>query len=144
MAHVVVIGDSHGEHLQLQASQRQHGSTGDFDDDNWLVSAVSLRVSRFSGRFDTHPRSDDFAALGEALRRLQREGRSARWEPLEPWVSLTVTGGRDRFTVKGTATERIGAGNSLRFSFEISAASVRPTIEQIDGLLAEFPVPRQT
>ena len=67
MAHAVVIGDSHGEHLQLQASQRQHGSTGNFDDDNWLVAAVSLRVSGFSGRFDTHLRSDDFAALREAL-----------------------------------------------------------------------------
>jgi len=143
MDQVVVIGDSHREHVRLAASRRQYGSTGDYDDDNWLVGEVSLRVSGFRSRFDAHLRSDDFVALRDALNRVHEARESGAWEPLEPWVALELGVKGDVMTVEGMATERIGYGNSLRFSFETSIASVGATIEQIDALLAAFPVPPQ-
>lgn len=138
----VVLGDAHGEHIRLTALSRERAESGDYDDDNWLNSRVGLRCSGFRADYPASLRSDDFDALATVLRAMQRRAAApATWGPMEPWLELTIDPSGDIATVQGVATERIGYGNSLRFSMPLSAAAMERALDDIALLLTVFPVP---
>jgi hypothetical protein len=61
------------------------------------------------------------------------------WEPLEPWINLTLSRESSLIFVKARMALRLGLGPFIEYTFECREEEVRLTLSDIEAVIAAFP-----
>ena len=142
LPNAIHIGNSEYDCIVMSISRRTHPECMDYWDGNWLSTNIRIRVGAFIGKYDACLRSEELAQFLSSLIQLEdvSEG-SASFETMEGQLELTLTRDRQRhIKVTGKARDQAGIGNLLKFDFEVDQTYIKPIIQELSVVLAEFPV----
>jgi hypothetical protein len=126
----VLIGSANNEHVRIAVLGREFPDARDYDDGNWLITPIDLRVGRFRGHLPADLRAEELRQFREGLESVYErlEGESVL-ASLDGWIDLTVRcEANGALTITGVADDRPGIGNKLRFQLEGLDQSYLPTI----------------
>ncbi len=103
---------------------------------------VDVQVGRFRGDFQASLRVDEFEPFLAEVRALQDDlGRSARFETMEDWLSLSLKGdGLGHISVEGMTRDEAGQGNTLTFRFKIDQTFLPELVRELAAELETYPV----
>ena len=119
----VLIGNPGADHVLIRPLVRTHPGLFDRWDGNWLDCELHVAAGGFRGDLRAQLRSEEFAAFAQELDALSQtlEG-TASFSTMEGQMSLALAGHlTGRVQVTGEAVDDLGAGNRLRFAFEIES-----------------------
>ena len=138
----VLIGDSDAQHVLIRPLFRSQPRLFDDRDGNWIDCELEIVAGCFQGGFRTDLRSEEFHTFLEELEGVRRTlDGTASFTAVEGQIALALTcDGKEQVRVAGEATDAVGAGNRLRFVFDIEQAHLAPVCESVGHLLAGFPV----
>lgn len=116
------LGDNTWGQVTVRFESWADGGADD-EDVAWFRAIVVISTPSFRGRLGANLTVDDIAGLHDAVESVIAGTTSVVWEPLEPWLVLTVAVVDDRASVHGRAQEQIGYGSTLTFGgvVELSA-----------------------
>ncbi len=138
----VIIGDLDAQHVLIRPLFRSQPGLFDDRDGNWIDCDLQIVAGGFRGGFRANLRSEEFQTFLEEVEGLRRTlDGTASFTTLEGQIALSLTGdGKGHVRVTGEAIDTGGAGNRLRFIFDIEQAHLAPVCESVGHLLAAFPV----
>ena len=123
--------------LQVVVRGREYPDLHDFWDGNWLLTPLSARSG--SVRLDLPDamlRADEIAGFRDGLR-----SGTARLRSLEEWVSVTVTEDRTgTYRATGEVRRHPAAPDGLSFVVDLTPSDVRTLQDELDDVVAAFPV----
>ena len=135
------LGGSHHERVEVRVRGYERQPTGNYDDDNWLYAEILVSVGAFRGGFPTSILTYEIAEFRKQLDILYITlGGQAELETMEGQIYLRLTGnGRGGVSVEGEARDS-GLGNRLEFTLALDQTNLAVAIDEIDAVLAQFPV----
>ncbi len=138
----VLIGDSNAQHVLIRPLFRSQPRLFDDRDGNWIDCELEIVAGCFRGSFRTDLRSEEFHTFLEELEGVRRTvDGTASFTAMEAQIVLALTGdGKGQVRVAGEAIDAVGAGNRLRFVFDIAQAHLAPICESLGHLMVAFPV----
>jgi hypothetical protein len=109
----IVIGSKGAEHVSLEISNRSY--------EDWHSASIGIRCDGWQGNVRGHFRKGELSRFAQEVRQLHRDlSGTARLNPLEPNVTLTLTGdGKGHITVTGVARDNFARKVFLDFQFSI-------------------------
>lgn len=136
-----MILKSNGRYLQVTILQRSYAEAVDFEDANWLVAEVKIKVPGFNGLYGTNLRTDDFERFYKSLKRLEiDQSGEIEFTTVEEGIYLKglldVTG---NIIWEGIAKSSWGESR-LTFRIESDYTSVNSLLIQVQEILEEYPV----
>jgi hypothetical protein len=136
----LVIGAPADGRLTIRVLGRERPDAYDFDDGNWLPSAVSVRSGGFKAKVRASLRADEFERFYAELSPLYETlSGQARFESLEPWLRLQVTGdGRGHFSAACQLTDT--AGTSMECALTFDRTEVWRMLRELEAILTAYPV----
>lgn len=131
-----LIGDRHGAHLLLRASER------DRPDEDWLVTEVRIAAGGFSGSFRAFLRIGELAEFRAQLAVLyDRLDGEAVLDSVEGWIRAVVRGdGRGGLEARCEASDDPAIGNRLRFLLLLDQTYIPGILDGLDAILGRHPV----
>lgn len=138
----ILIGDSGGQHVLIQALVRRHPGLFDYSDGNWITCDIEIAAGAFRGSLRADLRSEEFLAFLEEVTSLSKtlEG-TAMFSTMEGQIALALTGdGKGHVRVEGDAVDDAVPGNRLHFAFEIDQTYLPQICRALEYLLVAFPV----
>ena len=144
MPRVVTVGSRRaGGYVEIIVAGYEHPRQVDFDDGNWLTSAVRIEVDGFSGKFGASLRAEEFESLLNEINRLDETlaGR-ATYQTLEGQLGLEFEVDRlGHVSLRGAARNRPGGTNQLTFEIpDFDQSYLKPLADSLRELLDAFPV----
>ena len=136
------LGGLEHERVTVDVTGYECAPTGDYHDDNWLSTMVTISVGSFEGRFPASFLSDELVSFRDLLRTLHDTLLGeAKFETLEEQLFLTLKGnGRGQIFLKGHAMDRAGDGNRLEFELQLDQTHLGGTLRDLDTVIETFPV----
>jgi len=136
------LGAEQHERLEIEVGGYESEPTGQFYDDNWLPTTVSVKVGGFLGQFNAEFMSGDFSRFLSQLSVLYDTLRGkAEFNTLEGQLLLVLEGdGRGHIDVHGEAMDRVGDGNQLLFDLKLDQTQLAQTIKELRKIVTEYPV----
>jgi hypothetical protein len=136
------FGGEERERVEVEAHGYERAPTGEYYDDNWLRSSVSIAAGAFSGKFDAAFLTAEFLGFREQLQALYESlAGTARFETLEEQLSLVLVGdGRGGVLLKGIAVDVLGTGNRLEFELALDQSYLHSALEGLNDIVTRFPV----
>jgi hypothetical protein len=129
--------------VRVRILGRMHPGAEDYDDGNWLVTPVQIRVGGFSGEIGADLRADEFKRFRQELERVYATlSGSAALASMDGWLSLNVSClANGSLKVEGTASDRPGLGNSLEFKIpDMDQSFLPPLIDSLRDCERAYPV----
>ena len=116
-------------------------SAGGVDSDGWLRSDVDIAVGAWRGRFETSFCKADFPLFRRQLEALHSKlDGIARLDTLEEQLTLEFkVDRRGHIRVAGTACDRAGVGNALKFALELDQSYLPDIIRQLRAIESALP-----
>jgi len=136
------FGGEKQERVEVEVHGYERPPTGDYYDDNWLRSSVSIAAGAFSGNFDTAFLTADFSEFRDQLQSLYESlASTASFETLEEQLSLAlVDDGRGGFLLKGVAVDVLGTSNRLESGIAFDQSDLLSALEGLNDIVSQFPV----
>ena len=136
------LGGSEKSKVTVEVVGYERASSGKYNDDNWLNAVVSVSAGAFSGRFTASFVTSEFVAFRSQLQTLYQTLKGeAAFETLEGQLTLTLVGnGHGGVTLKGTALDQPGIGNSLSFELALDQTYLERALRDLDHIIGAFPV----
>jgi hypothetical protein len=108
----VLIGNKGADYVSLVKEREFEG---------WSRATIEVHCDGWAGSVKGNFRRGELAGFAEEVRRLERKlSGIARLKPLEPNITLTLTGdGKGHITVEGVAQNDFANGTQLTFRFTI-------------------------
>ena len=126
-----IIGLSGNNHLRIEVLPSPYR--------DWVEAYVSVRAESFTGQFQAHYASNDFAYLRDGLTRLNKKVFATFvFEPLEGQVRLKFVGSeRGSISVECWAQESIdGRYCTIEWQIEIDQSYLPPILRDLDEIIA--------
>ena len=143
MASVLIqIGTHSSEHVALEVTRRTHPNSDDYYDGNWLSTDITVKVGAWRGKYDGSLTVPAFVGFRDQLSELyEKLSGKAIFSCLEPWIEIEIEGdGKGGMILSGLATDQLGSGNELKFSFELDQTFLPDIIKQLNELIEAYPV----
>lgn len=137
-------GASHGRlTIEVGGYSQRVGATNIYDA-NWLTVKVTVDVGSFSGTYGASFFTNDFVSFESQLAEMYQSLRGgAKFETPEGQLELQLTcSPLGSITLKGTARDDAGIGNTLSFSITFDQTQLGSSLTQMRRVLSEYP-PRQ-
>ena len=140
------IGGAGRERVEVEVLGYERATVGDYHDDNWLQTRVSVSAGAFSGTYDAAFLTDELLRFRDELQVLYRSLRGeAQFSSLEEQLSLRLSGnGRGEVLLKGLAVDVAGTGNRLEFELLLDQTHLLLALEGLNEILSRFPVRDQS
>ena len=140
--HRLVIGSLAEDHVTIEPVRRSYPDATDHENANWLGAVVALRAGTFRGEVDATLRADDFEQFRESLRKLHdRLEGEATFTTLEHWLAIRVMGdGKGHLVAQCVLRDEAAERNSLKLEIPVARESVPPMIQQLNEIIAQYPV----
>lgn len=124
MSSNIVIGNRGADFVSLNVVGRGEG---------WSSAVIEVRCDGWMGTFNGSFMKGELSRFAEQLRVLRRDlSGSAQLQPLEPYISLTLTGdGKGHVTVEGTARNHFESGTKLSFEFTIDQTYLAAIVDSL-------------
>jgi hypothetical protein len=139
--HEFTIGGGAREKLVVRINGRERPDAVDNDDGNWLHASVEIIARRFAGSCVCSLRTEDFADFRSELALLtDNPTATASFSSMEDQLALRISAsGSGELTIAGHVSD--GAiGDCLQFKIEADQSSLPQVLQDIDRILAEFPI----
>lgn len=136
-----IIGATENPRIEVSVLSYERTPTGEFYDDNWVNSAVSISAGGFTGQFAATFTTQDFVQFRAQLQPLfDTLIGQAQFNTLENQLEFTLVGnGRGGIDVTGCAIDHLGGENELRFGFSIDQTHLPQVLRGLNDLISEFP-----
>jgi hypothetical protein len=136
------FGPSERERIEVDVLRYERSPVGEYHDDNWLASQVSVCVGGFRGKVDLAIVTDEVAAFLTQLRPLYESlSGMAEFTTLEAQLHLRLTGdGKGHIELVGEVADQPGIGNRLHFTLRLDPSQLGTSIHELEKVTAKFPV----
>jgi len=123
----IVIGNPGADHVSIKMSRYGH--------DGWSSADIEVQCDGWFGRFRGSFRKGELSKFAEEISHLYQDlTETARLEPLEPNIALTLAGdGKGHITVEGTAQNHFMTFTHLEFRFMIDQAYLKDIREALSA-----------
>ena len=137
----ITIANATGDSINVLVIGRTYPKEDDGWDGNWLNVRIRITAGRFSGKTEALLRCEELARFSQDIKGLIQSGvGEVIFSPTEPWLLLHLRQRKpDRFEVSGHATDRLGTGNMLKFTFSCPSAVLDQVATSIDAIIEKFP-----
>ena len=137
-----ILGLSKAEHVLVTVNNYERSISGEYYDDNWVSTDISVSAGAFSGHFNAAFLTEDFVQFNVKLQSLFEVLKGeAVFSTMEEQLSLKVFGNsRGSIEVEGVALDQVGIGNKLQFRFKLDQTYLSETIKGLNEVIAAFPV----
>jgi hypothetical protein len=134
---------ANGNYFRLEPLAYERTASGEYYDDNWVRTKISVKGGSFSGQYEVSMLTEEFEYLQKGFLLLDKNlNGGLEFTDMESNVTLTIKGdGFGHFTADVTANDCGGQPYS-RLTFEITfdQTYIKPIIAQLDSITKEFPV----
>ena len=136
------FGQSEHERIAIDVVSYERPTSGDYDDDNWVVTQIEVRVRGFKGKARAALRTTELIEFGSKLRPLHETlSGTAEFTTLEGQSHLQLEGdGKGPINLKGEVMDQAGVGNRLHFSLEFDQSRLADSVRDLDAVISKFPV----
>jgi hypothetical protein len=136
------LGGTRYKRIEVEVLRYERAATGEYWDDNWLVTRIAVNAGAFRGAFEAALQAADLTEFRDQLIPLNTSASGvAAFKTMEEQLELLIAGnGRGGVYLEGVATDEAGIGNRLNFHFSLDLPSVAETIAQLELVIAQFPV----
>lgn len=113
----------------------------DFDDANWLVCQISVRVGPFAGAFQATLQTFDFIRFARDVEQLDRAVvGSAAFKCAEEWVDLELSADKNgRVHVAGRVRADTGTRVRVSFEYDTDQTFMRQLLHDLRLICTAFP-----
>jgi hypothetical protein len=145
----ILIGDPNAQHVLIRPLSRRHPDLFDYADANSIDCEVEIVAGGFQGTFRADLRSEEFQSfLDEIEGSIRAQEGAAALTTMEGQVTVAIADGdaQSRGTdsalmrVSGDGCDAPGAGNRLRFAFDMERAQLPAIAQALKYLLSAYPV----
>jgi len=146
MSRAFHIGGESAEHVTVEVVAREHPDQSDYWDGNWLTAWIDVASGPFQGKYRAALRAEEFVHFRDQLQTLfeDREAPPAEFESMEPWLRFEVhrSDRQGHLRVSGRAQTEpfFDSHNVLYFVLELDQSFLPDTLEELNGVIQEFPV----
>ena len=136
------FGPSEQERITIDVRSYERPASGEYWDDNWLVTNISVVVGGFCGRVGANIMTAELVRFSEELYVLyERLTGTAEFTTLEGQLLLKLTGdGRGHIQLEGQVLDQAGIGNRLSFALDFDQTFLPQSMRDLDSILHAFPV----
>ena len=136
------FGQSEHERIAIDVVGYERPTSGDYDDDNWVVTQIEVRIGGFKGKARAALRTTELVEFGSQLRTLHETlSGTAEFTTLEGQLHLQLEGdGKGHINLKGEVMDQAGVGNRLHFSLEFDQSRLADSVRDLDAVISKFPV----
>jgi hypothetical protein len=143
----LVVGRHHEDHIEIRVMRRSHPHADDYWDGNWVDSEIQVDIRPWRATYPAQLRTDEFLRFRDQLGEMYDGARKeASFEPMEPWLGLTLElDPLGHVAVNGAAGPE-GFGKifgQVRLEFLLTGVmdqtDLPPLINDLDELALEFP-----
>ena len=143
----LTVGPSGGDHVRIRVLRRMRPQANDYWDGNWVEAEVAVDMRPWRATYRANLRTEEFARFRGQLREMyDGAGKEASFEPMEPWLGLTLElDSVGHMTLRGKAGPE-GSGkifDQVRLNFRLDDVMdqtyLLPLIAQLDEVEREFP-----
>ncbi|MEM1357971.1 MAG: hypothetical protein AAGF89_07225 [Bacteroidota bacterium] len=121
--------------LVVEVVKRKNENSKDFWDANWLASKVEIFTSNFNAKLFIYLRSDDFERFLDSSE--NGENSNYIFNTVEETLFFKIS--NEETYVTGTIKD-IEELNSLDFTFDTTKQDIEKFIDEVELLIAQFPV----
>lgn len=131
-----------GDLVRIEPKHLAHkGAEMDYDR-NWIITTVTIKAGKFSGKYDAEFMTIDFEKFKQQLMLLYDDLKgSAVFEGLEGQLELSIIGdGLGHFTIDVAACDHPGYGGRLTFTMSFDQTDIKDLIHQLKNITETYPV----
>lgn len=141
------VGRRSEDHIEIRALRWSHPQANDYWDGNWVDSEIRIDIKPWRATYPAQLRTEEFSQFHDQLREMyEGERKEASFEPMEPWIGLTLElDALGHIAIRGDAGPE-GFGKffgQVRLSFHLMDAmeqtDLPPLIDDLDKLSREYP-----
>jgi hypothetical protein len=87
----LVVGRQSEDHIEIRVLKRTRPQANDYWDGNWVASEIAVDIPPWRATYPAQLRTEEFSRFRDQLREMyEGSGKEASFEPMEPWVRLTL------------------------------------------------------
>ena len=87
----LVVGRRGKDHIEFWVLGRSHPRADDYWDGNWIVSEIRINIRPWHATYQAQLRTEEFSMFRDRLGAMyDGTGTQASFEPMEPWLHLTL------------------------------------------------------
>ena len=144
MAKTMEIG-GHGGHIKIDVQAYERTETSDEDDANWLVTYCNVAVAEFSCILKLSLVTRDFVEfLAQLEKAVDSLNGTATLTTVEEGLFIEIkfnhAGHADVFGRARSQTSIVPEQSVLSFSFETDQSFLGQTVQELKGIVAQFPI----
>ena len=139
----VLIGSGAHEHVRITILGRERPHAEDYDDGNWLITPIELRVGRFRADLPADLRAEELRLFRQGLESVyERLEGEAVLASLDGWIDIRVRcEANGALTITGVSNDCPGTGNELRFGIDgLDQSYLPPIIASLRNAEQAYPV----
>jgi hypothetical protein len=143
----LVVGRQSEDHIEIRVLKRTRPQANDYWDGNWVASEIAVDIPPWRATYPAQLRTEEFSRFRDQLREMyEGSGKEASFEPMEPWVRLTLElDALGHIAFAGDAGPE-GFGKffgQVRLNFRLTGVmdqtDLPPLIAELDEVVREFP-----
>ena len=143
----LVVGRRDEDHIGIRVMRRSHPHAEDYWDGNWVDSEIQVDIRPWRATYPAQLRTEEFSLFRDQLSDMHDETRrEASFEPMEPWLRLTLeldTLGHIAFTGEAGPEGFGKIFGQVRLNFRLTGVmdqtDLPPIIAELDEVAREFP-----
>jgi hypothetical protein len=136
------FGQTEYERLEVDVLRYERDPVGEYFDDNWLTTQISVSAGGFRGQFHASILTGELREFLTQLRLLYESlSGNAEFSTLEEQLHLLLTGdGNGQIELTGQVVDQPGSGNPLHFGLRLDQTQLGAAIRDLEAIVAEFPI----
>lgn len=133
---------SNNERIEIDVLRYERQPVGEYYDDNWLITKITVGAGGFRGKVDVSLMTDELKEFLGSLQELYKTLRGeAVLETMEDLLELRLQGdGKGHIKLFGRVLDQAGFGNCLNFSLSFDQTELFGSISQLEDVVSAFPV----
>jgi hypothetical protein len=134
---------ANGNYFRLEPFAYERTASGEYYDDNWVRTKISVKGGSFSGQYVVSMLTEEFEYLQKGFSLLDKNLKGGlEFTDMESSLTLKINGdGFGHFTANVTANDNGGQPCSqLTFEITFDQTYIKPILAQLDRLTKQFPI----